>query len=98
MGQGVETIDGVIQNVNPATGELIEPPVAATTPSELAAAIVTANAAQEKWSALPLAERINLLRKGLGAVESIAEELASTITKVSIQPQTIATFHLVHMV
>ncbi|KAL9181506.1 hypothetical protein ACHAXT_010311 [Thalassiosira profunda] len=81
MGQGVDVIDGVIRNVNPATGELIEPPVAATTPSELAAAVATANAAQEKWSALPLAERIDLLRKGLGAVESIAEELASTITK-----------------
>mmetsp|Transcript_18957 Transcript_18957/g.39960 ORF Transcript_18957/g.39960 Transcript_18957/m.39960 type:complete len:473 (-) Transcript_18957:110-1528(-) len=81
MVQGVQIIDGVIQNVNPATGQLIDPLVAATTPSDLADVISKANAAQNAWGDLPLDERIALLRKGLAAVEPIAEELADTITK-----------------
>ena len=80
MVQGVQIIDGVIQNINPATGALIAPPVTATTPSELVDVISKANAAQESWSDLSLDERIVLLRKGLGAVEPIAKELAETIT------------------
>lgn len=81
MVQGVKVIDGVIQNINPATGELIEPSVAVTTPSEIADAISKANAAQSAWADVPLSERIELLRKSLAAVAPIAEELAETITK-----------------
>lgn len=82
MVQGVGIIDGVIQNINPATGELItDPPVAVTTSSELSVVISKANAAQVAWSDLPLDERIALLRKGLAAVEPIAQELSATITK-----------------
>ena len=81
MVQGVQIIDGVIQNVNPATGELINPPVAVTTPSELADVISKANAAQNAWGDLPLAERIALLREGIAAVQPIADELQETITK-----------------
>lgn len=80
MGQGVQIIDGVIQNTSPTTGELIDPPVSATTSTELADVISKANAAQNAWSDTPLAERIALLRKGLAAVEPITEELAETIT------------------
>ena len=80
MVQGVKIVDGFILNNNPATGELIEPPVAVTTPSELVDVIAKANAAQVAWGELPLAERIALLRKGAAAVEQIAQELADTIT------------------
>jgi acyl-CoA reductase-like NAD-dependent aldehyde dehydrogenase len=49
MVQGVLIKDGSIQNTNPATGELIEPSVAVTTPEELADAIQKANDAQTVW-------------------------------------------------
>ncbi|KAL7548644.1 hypothetical protein ACHAWF_011916 [Thalassiosira exigua] len=81
MVQGVQIIDGVIQNVNPATGELIDPPVAVATPSEIVDAISKANAAQIAWSDIPLNERIARLREGIAAVEPIAHELQQTITK-----------------
>ncbi len=81
MVQGVKIVDGFILNNDPATGELIEPPVAVTTPSELVDVIAKANAAQVAWGDLPLAERISLLRKGAAAVEPIAQELADTITQ-----------------
>ena len=80
MVQGVNIIDGVIQNTNPATGELISPSVSVTTSTELADVVKLANASQESWSALSLDERIDILRKGLAAVEPIAKELAETIT------------------
>ena len=81
MVQGVSIIDGVIQNINPSTGELITPTVSISTPSEVADIISKANAAQESWSELSLDERVEYLRKGLAAVEPIASELAETITK-----------------
>lgn len=80
MVQGVTIIDGVIQNTNPATGELLSPSVSVTTSTELADVISKANASQESWGNLSLDERIDLLRKGLAAVEPIAKELAETIT------------------
>ena len=80
MVQGVNIIDGVIQNTNPATGELLSPSVSVTTSTELADVVKLANASQESWSALSLDERIDILRKGLAAVEPIAKELAETIT------------------
>jgi acyl-CoA reductase-like NAD-dependent aldehyde dehydrogenase len=80
MVQGVTIIDGVIQNTNPATGELLSPSVSVTTSTELADVISKANASQESWGNLSLDERIDLLRKGLAAVEPIANELAETIT------------------
>jgi len=80
MVQGVNIIDGVIQNINPATGELLSPSVSVTTSTELADVVKLANASQESWSALSLDERIDILRKGLAAVEPIAKKLAETIT------------------
>ncbi len=109
MVQGVKIVDGFILNNDPATGELINPPIAVTMASELADVIAKANAAQVsrmafdcfssfprvllprpfsrcqcrkvEWGDLPLAERIALLRKGIAAVEPIAQELAEMITK-----------------
>lgn len=82
MGQGVETIDGVIQNVNPATGALIaDPPIAVTTPDELVDVIAKANVAQCGWGDLSVAERIAFVRKGIAAVEPLADQLAASITR-----------------
>jgi succinate-semialdehyde dehydrogenase/glutarate-semialdehyde dehydrogenase len=81
MVQGVEIKDGIIQNIDPATGELIEPFVAATTPSELAHVIQKANEAQLNWSDVPLSERIALLRKAMANVGNFSDELRETITK-----------------
>lgn len=82
MVQGVQiSDDGVIQNVNPATSELIQPRVSVTTPAELSEVIATANAAQVAWNDVPLVERIALIRNGLAAVEPIAQKLADTITE-----------------
>lgn len=82
MVQGVEIKNGFIQNVNPATGELITPLVPVSTPDQIAEAITIANRTQQTtWSALPLPKRIELLREGVANIEGIREELIATITK-----------------
>ena len=89
MVQGVVIKDGIIQNINPATGALIEPPIAATSSSDLADAIQTANVAQTKWADVPLSERITLLRNAVANIENYSDELTETITiemgKVSVE-------------
>ena len=81
MVQGVIIKDGIIQNINPATGELIEPLVAATSPSDLADTIQKANAAQTEWADVPLSERITHLRNAVANIEKYSDELTETITK-----------------
>lgn len=81
MVQGVLIENGVIQNINPATGELIEPTVSVTSPEQLEVIISAANASQPSWSDKTLSERIEAIRQGLIAVEPIADELASVITQ-----------------
>lgn len=81
MVQGVLIENGVIQNINPATGELIEPTVSVTSPEQLDVIIKAANASQPSWSARTLSERIAAIRQGLASVEPIADELASVITQ-----------------
>eukprot|EP00584_Thalassiosira_punctigera_P005834 CAMPEP_0172535412 /NCGR_PEP_ID=MMETSP1067-20121228/7433_1 /TAXON_ID=265564 ORGANISM="Thalassiosira punctigera, Strain Tpunct2005C2" /NCGR_SAMPLE_ID=MMETSP1067 /ASSEMBLY_ACC=CAM_ASM_000444 /LENGTH=473 /DNA_ID=CAMNT_0013320345 /DNA_START=27 /DNA_END=1448 /DNA_ORIENTATION=+ len=82
MVQGVDIVNGIIQNVDPSTGKLIaDPPIKVTTPSELADVIAKANAAQASWADLALAERIEYLRKGITACEPVADELAQSITR-----------------
>jgi acyl-CoA reductase-like NAD-dependent aldehyde dehydrogenase len=81
MVQGVVVENGVIQNINPATGQLIEPAVNVTSPEELENIISAANASQPSWSDKTLSERIEAIRQGLIAVEPIGDELASVITK-----------------
>ncbi|KAL3797142.1 hypothetical protein HJC23_000480 [Cyclotella cryptica] len=82
MVQGVVIKDGIIQNVNPATGELIDPPVPVTTPSELSQIIKSANSAQiNEWGPMALPARISLLRKAMASVENTSDELRETITK-----------------
>ena len=81
MVQGVVVENGVIQNINPATGQLIEPAVNVTSPEELENIISAANASQPSWSDKTLSERIEAIRQGLIAVEPIGDELASVITE-----------------
>ena len=81
MVQGVLIEDGVIQNINPATGELIEPSVSVTSPEQLGDIISLANESQPSWGDKSLSERIEAIRQGLLAVEPIADELASVITQ-----------------
>ena len=81
MVQGVIIQDGIIQNINPATGALIEPPIAVTSSSDLADAIQAANVAQTKWADVPLSERITLLRNAVANIENYSDELTKTITK-----------------
>ena len=81
MVQGVVIENGVIQNRNPATGELIQPAVSETSPTQLEDIISKANAAQIGWSDKTLAERVAAIREGLSAVEPIADKLADTITQ-----------------
>lgn len=80
MVQGVLIKDGIIQNINPSTGEIIEPSVAVTTPSELDEVIRKANKAQDTWGEVPLSERISLLRKAVANVENFSDRLCETIT------------------
>ena len=81
MVQGVSLEGGVIQNRNPANGELIvDPPIAVTTSAELADVIAKANAAQVGWGDLSLAERVAYVRKGIAAVEPLADKLSASIT------------------
>lgn len=81
MVQGVQIKDGQIQNINPATGELIEPYVTVTSSSELINVIQKANDAQVAWGDVPLSERIASLRKAIGNLAEYSDELRETITK-----------------
>ena len=80
MVQGVLIKNGIIQNINPATGEIIQPYVAVTTPSALAEVIRKANDTQETWGEVPLSERISLLRKAVANMENSFDQLCETIT------------------
>ena len=81
MVQGVQIKDGIIQNINPSTGQPIHPPVSVTTPDQLYYILQTANISQNDWSDLPLSTRISLLRKSMSAVEQIADNLVGIITE-----------------
>lgn len=81
MAQGVVIKNGVIQNRNPATGELInEPVVSETSPEQLKEIISLANVSQKGWSNKTLSERVEAIRQGFIAIEMIADDLAAVIT------------------
>lgn len=69
----------VLYDLNPATGEcLAEIPM--TTAEELAEAVARARAAQPGWAAMPVAERLELLRGVAAGLEAREDELADLIT------------------
>lgn len=78
---GAKIINGVLQNINPATGELLQPSVAMTTSTELSTILSKAKIAQQIWGNFPLSKRIALLRQGItSGIQPIAQQLATTIT------------------
>ena len=69
-----------LRDLNPATGEVIaEIPI--TTPAQLDAAVARARAAAPAWAALPVDERLALLRGAAARFEQRAEELGDLITR-----------------
>ena len=78
---GVHIIHGILQNINPATGELLFPSISITTPSELSSILSKATIAQRVWSGFPLSKRIELLRESITTgIQPISQQLATTIT------------------
>jgi len=80
MVQGVVVENGHLVDVNPATGEVIAR-VPCSTPEDVATAVKAARAAQPQWAAVPLAERVKLLKAATAALAKDTEELALLITQ-----------------
>lgn len=71
--------------VNPATGDLIRE-VEDTTVEGVAAAYAGARAAQPDWAVLPLAERIDVLRKFRAGIVYSHDDLAATLSAETGKP------------
>lgn len=80
MVQGVLVQDNQIHVINPASGKLVGK-VPCSTLEQVAAAIGRAKAAQRAWCLVPLAQRVNLLKKACEEIKQRHQELASTIVK-----------------
>jgi len=80
MVQGVVIEDGRIVDVNPSTQEVIGR-VPCSTVEDVNAAISRARAAQPAWAAMPLTDRIALLKKAIKKLGEDEEGLAQLITK-----------------
>lgn len=85
MVQGVAIAEGCIVNTNPANGEVISR-VPCTTKEELEKILVASSSVQPEWAAVPLAERIRLLRKGLEAIARKKDVLIEMIVKEMGKP------------
>ncbi|MCX6018283.1 MAG: aldehyde dehydrogenase family protein [Chloroflexi bacterium] len=80
-GQWVDASNGaVIENYNPATGELVGT-FAAATAEDTARAIVAARAAQPAWGDMPAPNRGAILDKASQLINVRADELAETLTR-----------------
>lgn len=87
MVQGVEIADGSIIDRNPATGDVIAK-VSVSTRNEVQDTIQRSIEAQILWSAVPLEERIQLLKDGCDVLSKRIGELAATITQEMGKPIT----------
>ena len=65
MVQGVSIEKGYIVNLNPATGEAIQPKVKVSTNAEVDAAVAAAGKAQAAWTQRSLAERTELVKQAV---------------------------------
>jgi len=74
-----------VKIVDPAT-ETVVAELDADTPATVAAAVAAARAAQPSWAAVPLAERVAVLRRFRAAVEAEADDLAATLTSETGKP------------
>jgi len=80
MVQGVLIEDGHLVNINPSTGERIEPRVKVFDNADVDAAVAAARAAQPEWAARSLAERTRRVREAVAAIGADRPALARTIT------------------
>jgi len=80
MVQGVQVEDGFLVNTNPATGEVIGK-VEITTPEEVDATVLRSKIAQVTWAAMPLDERMALLREAIAQLKGSEAELTNLITQ-----------------
>jgi acyl-CoA reductase-like NAD-dependent aldehyde dehydrogenase len=80
-GQWVDASDGaIIENIDPATGQLIGRFASATT-DDTARAIAAARAAQPAWGDMPAPNRGLILDKAAQIINARADELAETLTR-----------------
>jgi len=71
---------------NPATDEVIGE-IASMSPAEVAAAVERARAAQTRWSATPLAQRLRVLRKFQQLLAEQKDAVAGVITREAGKPK-----------
>ena len=71
---------------NPATDEVIGE-IACMTPAEVAAAVERARAAQTRWAATPVAQRLRVLRKFQQLLAEQKDAVASVITREAGKPK-----------
>lgn len=73
-------IDGYLQFINPATGEIFGK-VKASKPKDATETLEKSRKAAEKWSALPLSRRISILKKLYAHIMEKTDEITLTITQ-----------------
>jgi succinylglutamic semialdehyde dehydrogenase len=79
MVQGVQIVDGHILSSDPASGALIGR-VKVSSAQEVDSAVATAAAAQPRWEAVPMSERVSILKAALQHLRA-DEQLATLITR-----------------
>jgi len=85
-GLATDAADGAVLKVtNPATGAIIDT-VPKATPDDVKKAVQAAKAAQPKWAAIPIHERVDILMKFLTLVERDKEDLAQTLSQETGKP------------
>ena len=78
--------DGVtIDVINPATGAVVDT-VPAATKEDVDNAVAYAKAAQKKWAAVPVSEKVAIMYKFLDIVDENKEELAQTLSQETGKP------------
>ena len=82
MVQGVSIEKGYIVNLNPATGEAIQPKVKVSTNAEVDAAVAAAGKAQAAWTQRSLAKRTELVKQ---AVKEIGVDKAGLARQITIE-------------
>lgn len=76
---------GIVEVLNPATGEIIDT-VPNSTIEDISLAVTTAKRAQKKWKKVPLYERGEILYKFVDLVEENKEELATLLCNETGKP------------
>lgn len=78
--------DGVtIDVINPATGAVVDT-VPAATKEDVDKAVACAKAAQKKWAAVPVSEKVEIMYKFLDIVDDNKEKLAQVLSQETGKP------------